>query len=148
MFTAVARPEVIALAGSRIREVANAGMGRSDIAAFWFGESDLATPEFIRHSAQASLANSGTFYTQNLGRPALRQALADYSSNLHGKPIAPERIGVTGSGVSALMLASQLVLSPGDKAVVVTPIWPNISEIPKILGAEVVRFPLSVEDGR
>ena len=148
MFTAVARPEVTALAGSRIREIANAGMGRSNIAAFWFGESDLETPEFIRQAAQASLANGGTFYTQNLGRPALRQALADYSSNLHGTTISSGRIGVTASGVSALMLASQLVLSPGDKAIVVTPIWPNISEIPKILGAEVVRFPLTVEHGR
>lgn len=148
MFPTVARPEVAALAGSRIREIANAGMGRSDIAAFWFGESDLATPGFIREAAQASLAESGTFYTQNLGRPALRQALADYSSTLHGRTIAPDRIGVTGSGVSALMLASQLVLSPGDRAVVVTPIWPNIAEIPKILGAEVVRFPLTVKDGR
>ena len=148
MFDAVSRPAVAALAGSRIREIANAGMGRSDIAAFWFGESDLATPDFIRAAAQQSLGESGTFYTQNLGRPALRQALAEYSSNLHGQTIAAERIGVTGSGVSALMLASQLVLSPGDRAVVVTPIWPNIAEIPKILGAEVVRFPLTVENGR
>jgi aspartate/methionine/tyrosine aminotransferase len=73
------------------------GMGRSDIAAFWFGESDLATPDFIRQAAQQSLAKSGTFYTQNLGRPTLRQALAEYSSGLHGRAIAPERIGVTGS---------------------------------------------------
>ena len=33
---------------SKIREVANAGMGRSDVLAFWFGESDEVTPDFIR----------------------------------------------------------------------------------------------------
>ena len=30
---------------SRIREVANAGIGRSDVLPFWFGESDEVTPD-------------------------------------------------------------------------------------------------------
>ena len=40
---------------SRIREVANAGIGRSDVLPFWFGESDEVTPEFIRQAAIESL---------------------------------------------------------------------------------------------
>ena len=32
--------------------------------------------------------------------------------------------------------------------VVITPIWPNIAEAPRLLGAEIVRFPLSVADGK
>jgi aspartate/methionine/tyrosine aminotransferase len=46
------------------------------------------------------------------------------------------------------MLAAQTVLSPGDRVVAVTPLWPNITEIPKILGAEVVRVPLAVANGK
>ena len=42
------RQTVLDLEESKIREVANAGMGRGDVLAFWFGESDEATPEFIR----------------------------------------------------------------------------------------------------
>ena len=38
------RPEIDALMGSQIREVANAGIGRSDILPFWFGEPDQVTP--------------------------------------------------------------------------------------------------------
>lgn len=129
------RPEIVALMPSRIREIANAGMGRSDIAAFWFGEGDQPTPQFIRDAAAASLTGGDTFYTQNLGRPALRAALARYVGDLHGAALTPERFVVTGSGVSALMLASQMVVSPGDRVVMVTPIWPNIAEIPRILGA-------------
>jgi hypothetical protein len=34
------RQAVMDLDESRIREVANAGMGRPDVLAFWFGESD------------------------------------------------------------------------------------------------------------
>src|SRR5690606_20272769 len=131
------RPAVQALSSSLIREVANAGMGREDVLPFWFGESDRPTPEFIRAAAIASLSAGETFYSQNLGRPYLREAIAAYLTGLHRTAIAPGRIAAVGSGVSGLMLAAQTVLSPGDRVVAVTPLWPNITEIPKILGAEV-----------
>ena len=38
------RPAIDRLQGSLIREIANAGMGRPDLLAFWFGESDEVTP--------------------------------------------------------------------------------------------------------
>ena len=56
-----------------IREVANAGMGDPDVLAFWFGEPDEVTPQFIRHAGIASLARGETFYTQNFGIPPLRE---------------------------------------------------------------------------
>lgn len=123
-------------------------MGRADIAAFWFGEGDEVTPDFIREAAQKAISAGDTFYSHNLGLPALRDAIATYESRLHGIETTPDRIAVTGSGVSALMIANQLVVSPGDRVVVVTPIWPNIAEGPRLIGAEVTRFPLSIENGR
>jgi aspartate aminotransferase len=147
-YPAVPREAIHDLAGSLIREVANAGMGRSDVLPFWFGESDQATPAFIRDVAVQSLQSGETFYSQNLGRPYLRDAVSSYLSGLHGSPIATERVAAVGSGVSGLMLSMQMVLSPGDKVVAVTPLWPNIVEIPKILGASVTRVPLSVANGR
>jgi aspartate/methionine/tyrosine aminotransferase len=46
------------------------------------------------------------------------------------------------------MLAAQLIVGPGDRAVAVTPLWPNVVEIPKILGAEVETVSLDFgEDG-
>ncbi len=143
-----ARPGVQSLDASRIREVANAAMGRPDVLAFWFGESDQPTPAYIRQAAMASLERGETFYTPNLGRTDLRAAIAGYLGRLHGKPFAADRIGVTGSGVSALMLAAQLIVEPGDRVVAVTPLWPNLIEIPRILGGTVERVPLIVADGR
>ena len=146
--SATARPQVSALSSSRIRDIANAGMGRTDIAAFWFGEGDEVTPQFIREAAQNALADGETFYVHNLGLPQLREAVAAYESRLQAISTSPEQIAITGSGVSALMIANQLIVSPGDKVVVITPIWPNIAEAPRLLGAEIVRFPLSVADGK
>jgi aspartate/methionine/tyrosine aminotransferase len=136
-----ARPAVQALRPSRIREVANAGMGRGDVLAFWFGEPDEVTPEFIRSVAVESINAGETFYSQNLGLPALREALAAYLSRLHGKTYASQ-VAVTSSGLSALQLASQALVGPGDRVVEVTPLWPNLVEIPKILGAHVECLPL------
>ncbi len=135
-FPPSARDVVQRLRASKIREVANAGMGRDDVLAFWFGEPDEVTPAFIRQAAIDSLNAGETFYTHNLGMAELRDAIAGYVSRLR-RPADSDRIAVTNSGMSALMLTTQLLVSPGDRVVAVTPLWPNLVEIPKILGATV-----------
>ncbi len=42
-----ARDGARTLRQSKIREVANAGMGRAGVLPFWFGEPDEVTPQFI-----------------------------------------------------------------------------------------------------
>lgn len=133
------RPEIETLGLSKIREVANAAFGQDDILRFWFGESDRKTPLPIRQAAIEALQSGRVFYTHNSGNPDLRQTIATYLSGLHGRPIASASISVTSSGVNALMLAMQAILSPGDKVVAVVPVWPNLTEIPHILGAQVIR---------
>ena len=63
------RQAVLNLEESRIREVANAGMGRDDVLAFWFGESDEVTPDFIRQAAIESLQLGETFHSHNVCFP-------------------------------------------------------------------------------
>jgi aspartate/methionine/tyrosine aminotransferase len=134
------------LPASKIREVANAGLGRDDVLAFWFGESDEPTPEFICAAAAESLARGETFYAHNLGLPELRQALSTYIESLHG-PVDVSRIAVTSSGVNGLMLASQALVDAGDEVVVVVPVWPNIVAQPAIMGAQVRRVALRPHGG-
>ncbi len=131
---------------SKIREVANAGMGRSDVLAFWFGESDEVTPEFIRQAAIESLRKGETFYAHNLGLPELRQGVADYTSKLHSE-VGPDRIAITSGGVNALMLAVQALVDAGDEVVVVTPVWPNLTAQPLIMGARLRRVSLKPAGG-
>ena len=140
-----ARGAVRALVASQIREVANAGLGDPDILAFWFGEPDEVTPAYIRDAAVASLARGETFYTLNFGIAELREAIASYLSRLH-RAIPADNIAVTASGMSALMLSVEALIDPGDRVVCVTPLWPNLTEIPKVLGAEVIRFSLDFDD--
>jgi len=128
------RQAVLELEESKIREVANAGMGRADVLPFWFGESDEVTPEAVRAAGIASLQAGETFYSHNLGLPELRAAVAAYASRLHGE-VAPERLAITSGGVSALIVAMQALIDAGDEVVAVTPVWPNLTAQPRILGA-------------
>ena len=141
------RQAITQLQASKIREVANAGLGRSDVLAFWFGESDEVTPDFIRQAAIDSLQQGETFYAHNLGLPELRDAIAQTMTQRHGA-VTPERIAVTSGGVNALMLAMQALVNPGDQVVVVTPVWPNLTAQPLILGAQLTTVALQAVAGR
>ena len=134
------------LPGSKIREVANAGLGLADVLPFWFGESDEPTPAAIRDAAIRSMNEGETFYSHNLGLPELRESVARYVSALHGE-VGAERIAITSSGVNALMLAMQALAGAGDEVVVVVPVWPNLTAQPAILGARVTRVSLSAHAG-
>jgi aspartate/methionine/tyrosine aminotransferase len=141
------RSVVESLEESRIREVANEGLGRSDVLKFWFGESDEVTPAFIREAAITSLQAGETFYAHNLGLTELRQEIAVYTHGLHPQQSTDhwfDRIAVTPGGVNGLMLASQALVDAGDEVVVVTPAWPNLVAQPQIMGANVKTVPLQV----
>ena len=134
------RQVVLNLEESMIRQVANAGMGRSDVLKFWFGESDEVTPQFIRDAAALSMQQGETFYAHNLGLPELREAIAGYTNTIRAQgatEIGSDRIAVTSGGVNALMLAVQVLIDSGDEVVVVTPVWPNLTGQPAIMGAVV-----------
>jgi aspartate/methionine/tyrosine aminotransferase len=142
------REKIVNLRQSKIRDVANAGIGQSDVLPFWFGEPDEVTPQFIRDAATASISKGETFYSHNLGLLELRETIASYLRALHPNdalPIATENIAVTSSGVNALSLAAQALVDPGDHVVCVTPLWPNLVEIPKILSANVQCVPLEFD---
>lgn len=140
-----ARTAVRSLRSSQIREVANAGLGQPDVLPFWFGEPDEQTPQAFRDAAIAHIASGQTFYVQTLGTPALRHSLAAYVSRLHGRRDI-DNIAVTSSGTSALMTAVQALVGNGDHVVAVTPLWPNLVEMPKVLGARVTTVALEFSE--
>ena len=123
-------------------------MGMPGVLKLYFGESDLPTPDFIQRAAAEAMAAGYTFYTENAGLPALREAIARYTARLHGVDLDPRaHLAVTASGVQALSLTLRCLIDPGDEALVLTPVWPNgsailqlahavVKQIPHVLGAE------------
>ena len=142
------RQAIEQLQASKIRELANAGLGRSDVLAFWFGESDEVTPAFIRQAAIDSLQAGETFYAHNLGLPELREAISAEMVKRHDVDIGIHRIAVTSGGVNALMLAMQALVDARNEVLVVTPVWPNLTAQPQILGAQLRTLSLEPTKGR
>ncbi|HEV2678230.1 MAG TPA: pyridoxal phosphate-dependent aminotransferase [Aliidongia sp.] len=130
------RPRIQNLQASLIAEVAVLGMGDPEVLPLWFGEGDLPTPRFITEAASRALEAGETFYTFERGIPPLRQALADYETGLHARPVAPERVVITNSGMQAIMLTVQALVDPGDNILVVSPVWPNVRAAIEIMGGE------------
>ena len=136
------------LPGSLIREIANEAMGRPGLTALWFGESDLPTDPTIRAHAVQSLAAGETFYSPNLGIPALRDAIASYQRAQFAATASADNIVVTVSGLNAILLTLSAIVDPGDEVVVLTPAWPNLAAIPTLLGAVVKRVPIELKGDR
>jgi len=132
--------------GSLIREVSEAGRGIPGLIRLFFGEPDTVTPAFIREAAKAALDAGETFYAPNPGIAPLRAAVARYLTR-NGRPVGPERVSVTASGVNALMLVAQALLDPGDRVVIPMPAWPNMDGIARVMGAQVTPLPLRIANG-
>ncbi len=136
------RPDIAELEESKIVEVWRMGFDYPDTIGMWVGQGDLPTPRFICDATTKALAEGQTFYTHKRGIPELRQALADYHRDLYGVQIADARIAVTSSGMNAMMLIVQTLLSAGDNIVCVTPVWPNIFACAQIQGGIARQVPL------
>ena len=120
-----------------ISELAGANFGDPDIIPLWFGEGDVPAPAFIGEAMADAVRAGHVFYTHQNGIPPLRQALATYLTGLGARPVAPDRITVTTSGMHAMTIALQLILAPGDTVIVIDPIWPNLGGMTRLIGAEV-----------
>ncbi len=134
--SAALRPEIETLETSGIAQVFALGIGREGVIPLWVGEGDRPTPDFICEAAIASLRAGETFYSHKRGLPELRQAITDYTNRLYGTAVEAEQVTVTGSGMSAMVLVLQAIVSPGDNVIVVTPVWPNFMSAVQVAGGE------------
>ncbi|HYM03164.1 MAG TPA: pyridoxal phosphate-dependent aminotransferase [Stellaceae bacterium] len=137
------RPLIAALPFSKIGQVAMPALGDPGVIPLWFGESDVPTPGFICDAAATALRAGETFYTFKRGVPELRRTIARYLTGLYAKPVASERIIVTSSGMSGIMLMCQALVEPGDNIVIVSPVWPNINDAVTVMGGEARAVALS-----
>ncbi len=133
---------VVAVARSRIRELADIAMSMDGVLRLYFGESNQPTPRYIKDAAIRALEEGYTFYTENAGLPSLRQSVAQKYLELHKVSLVPmSQIVITASGVQALNVSIRCVLDPGDEAIVLTPAWPNGSAIVGMCSARAVEIP-------
>src|SRR6185312_13806596 len=66
----------------------------------------------------------------------LREALRDFHKRTTGADIPVERITIPGAAMLGVVTALQMVCESGDNVVIVSPIWPNIFQACRVVGAE------------
>jgi aspartate/methionine/tyrosine aminotransferase len=130
---------------SRIRQLADVAFGMEGVYRLHFGESNLPTPAYIKDAVMQALQEGFTYYTENAGLPSLRAALAAKHAELHGVDLTPGEIVITASGVQALNVSIRCAINPGDEAIVLTPNWPNGTEIIRMYGAVPVQVPFAYD---
>src|SRR4051794_25026289 len=130
------RPTTRAPLAFPFAEISALGMGDPSVIPLWYGEGDLPTPAFIADAASAALQAAHTFYTYKAGLPELRATIADYQSGLYARPTRFERILVTSSAMTGLMLVAQTLIDPGDNLFFVARVWQNTAAAVSVMGGE------------
>ena len=135
------------VAPSRIRSIADLAEHHPGTLRLFYGEDSLPTPAFIKDAAHRAIDGNLTFYTPNAGYPDLRRAIAGQVARLHGVELDPmTEVVVTASGMVALLLSCQATVGPGDSAIVLTPLWPNVAEAVRLAGARAIEVPLAFSE--
>ena len=149
MSTVTVAPGLNQIQPSRIRELANVAFTMEGVYKLQFGESNMPTPQYIKDAATQAINDGWTFYSENAGLPALRESIARKYADLHNVAIDPmQEIVVSASGVQALNLTIRCTLDPGDEALILSPNWPNGTEIVRMFGATPREIPFVLRNNR
>ena len=127
--------DIVSIPGSRIVEVSRLAFATPDVDFLCFGESDQPSPHVARDALVEAVDAGETRYPDVRGLPDLRQTIATYLTGLHAKPVAESRIQVAASGMAAITIALNTIVSAGQRVVMHGPLWPNIGNAAHLRGA-------------
>ena len=114
---------------------------------FEVGEPDFPTASVIVEAAKRALDSGHTGYTEALGIPELRNAIAEDYRLRFGIDIDSRRIAVTSGASGALNLLFAVLLNPGDKVLMSDPGYPCNEAFVRVVGGEPIRMPVDAHTG-
>ncbi|NCG55907.1 MAG: aminotransferase class I/II-fold pyridoxal phosphate-dependent enzyme [Proteobacteria bacterium] len=119
----------------------------ADVIPLTAGEMDFPVSPEIIEAISRHARNGYLGYLPDLGLPSFREAV---SENLiqNGVQAHPDQILATDGAASALRIACNAVLSPGDEVITFDPIDFLLPHCSKMAGATVIRCPLEKGTGR
>ncbi len=109
------------------------------------GEPDFPLPHAFAEGIRAALASGQTTYPPVQGILPLRQVVAAELSQRHGVTYAAEQIVIGTGAKQPLALAFQVVLNPGDEALVPTPYWVSYVDQVRLCQATPVLVPCGAD---
>lgn len=141
------RRDVAELEETGIVQVAVHGWDKPGLIPMWFGEGDQPTPAFICDAAAEAMRRGETFYTDQRGILPVREALVGYTKRTFGVDVTTDEVSLVTAGMSALYLAMDMLVEPGDEVIAIGPVWPNIYSTVEIHGGVVRHASIELIDG-
>ena len=112
-----------------------------DVILLSIGDPDFDTPQAIVDSAVAGLRGGNTHYTDIVGNPDLRRAIARQHAALTGLNTAPEQVAVFSGAQNALFAAAMCLLDEGDEVIAPEPMYVTYEAFLGASGARLVTVP-------
>lgn len=111
---------------------------RPDVISLTVGQPDFVTPYHIREAAIRSIENGKTWYTANLGMPALREQISAYLARRFSLSYDAEKeILVSVGGSEAIDIALRALIEPGDEVILPLPAFVCYAPLAELYGAVV-----------
>jgi len=116
-----------------------------DIISLSLGEPDFNTPEFIKEAAIQAIKDNYSTYPPVDGYADLKDAIVHKFKRDNGLEYKPANIVVSTGAKQSLYNVCQVMLNPGDEAILPAPYWVSYAEMVKMAEATPVEVPTSVE---
>jgi aspartate/methionine/tyrosine aminotransferase len=110
------------------------------------GQPGTAAPAGVLQAAQDALAANRLGYTEALGIPELRQAIAQHYRDYYGAAVDPGRVVVTTGSSGGFVLAFLAAFDAGDRVALASPGYPCYRNILSAFGIEPVCLPAEAAD--
>ncbi len=120
---------------SRAKELIAAG---HDIIRLDVGEPDFGTPAPVLAAAKLAIDAGTGRYTEAVGRPLLRAAIADFYRKKYGVSINPRRVIVTTGSSAGLMLIMAGFVDAGESLLSAVPGYPSHPVFASVVNGDIV----------
>jgi aspartate/methionine/tyrosine aminotransferase len=130
--------DLLAAAGERQRT-------HGDLLNLVAGQPSTPAPVAVREAAKAALDADVLGYTEAIGTPELRAAIAEHHKRFHGLDVSPDDVVVTTGSSGGFLLAFLAAFEPGDRVAMARPGYPCYRNVLSALGCEVVELPAGPE---
>ena len=128
-----------------MRAAAERAKAGGDVLHLEVGQPSTGAPARVIEAARAALGADTLGYTDALGLPHLREAIARHYRDWYGVAVDPARIVVTTGSSGAFLLAFLAAFEPGDRVALAAPSYPAYRNILRAVGVIPVELPAGPE---
>lgn len=120
--------------------------GRDDLLPMWVADMDFRTPPFVMDALRKRLEHEVLGYT--FGCEAWYSSICEWLHRRHQWEVEREMLTFVPGIVRGQAFALQCFTNPGDKVMVMTPVYHPFFLVTERLGREVVYSPLDLREGQ